>query len=405
MTHPDMSEQTTPVSLLGTLPRSPFERLRELLGSTPAGKAPIDLSIGAPRHAFPPIVQEVLASDIDGFSHYQPAHARNDFGTATGQWLVNRFALDNLDPSTHILPLAGSREGLFTIAFIVAQISRDHGKTTPTIAFPNPFYQVYASAAIAAGTQPIALPAIAANGNLPDLSALDEGLLKSLAAFYICSPANPQGAVADLDYLTQLTELARHYKFIVLADECYSEIYRKVAPPSILNAAQSDSYRSVLAFNSLSKRSNVPGLRVGLVAGDPKLIARFFSFRNVAAATVPGPLMATAAALWRDETHVTANRAAYNEKFTRAAAILGNRFQHQTPPGGFFLWLNVAEHGGSVTAAKRLWSEAGVKVVPGSYLAASHPGGFNPGGNYLRIALVGGLDEIDAALNRMISIF
>jgi len=401
-----MSDPLTPASLAIGLPRSPFERLRALLAATPPGAAPIDLSIGAPRHAFPAIVGETLAREVRGFGRYPPAHANNDFGAAASDWLARRFALATPpDPATQILPVAGSREGLFTIAFIATARARKRGLGNPAVALPNPFYQVYAAAALAAGAEPVALPATARTGDLPDIATIPEDLLDRLAAVYICSPANPQGAVASPAYLGRLAELARRHDFVVVCDECYSELYRLDPPASILNAAPDASWHNLMAFNSLSKRSNVPGLRAGLVAGDAALISSFFSFRNVVAATVPLPVMAVAAALWRDEAHVEANRALYNAKFARAAEILGDRFGHTTPEGGFFLWLDVTRHGGSEAAAARLWREAGVKVVPGAYLAATHPGGFNPGAGHLRVALVGGLDEIEDALGRIVAVF
>lgn len=400
-----MPDQMTPVSLETGLPRSPFERLRALLGATPPGAEPIDLSIGAPRHPFPKVVGETLVRELQGFGHYPPAHANNDFGAAAADWLAGRFGLAPApDPARHILPVAGSREGLFTIAFIAAQRARDHGNADPAIAFPNPFYPVYAAAALAAGTRPVAVPATAATDDLPDFASLAPDMLDQLAAVYVCSPANPQGAVADIGYLGDLTALAERHDFIVISDECYSELYRDRAPASMLNAAQGSEYGRVLAFNSLSKRSNVPGLRVGLVAGDADLLGEFFRFRNVVAATVPAPVMATAAALWRDEAHVAQNRDLYNEKFVRAAEVLGGHYGHKTPPGGFFLWLNVSEHGGSEDAAARLWREAGVKVVPGAYLAATARDGANPGADFLRVALVGNVDEIERALTRFVEV-
>ena len=395
----------TGATLTADLPRSPFERLRELIAGVEPGADPIDLSIGAPRHPFPDIVGETLARELKGFGRYPPAHANNDFGAAASAWLARRFGLDEApDPARHILPVAGSREALFTIAFMVAERARERGNTSPAMALPNPFYQVYAAAALAAGARPVALPAVLAHGDLPDLDALEPALLDRLAAFYICSPANPQGSVADEHYLSRLMQLADRHDFVVLSDECYSELYRTDPPPSILNAAEARGYERALAFNSLSKRSNVPGLRAGLVAGDPQLLERFFRFRNVVAATVPLPVMAVAAALWRDEAHVEKNRALYNEKFTRTAEILGRRYGHQTPPGGFFVWLDVASHGGSEHAALRLWRDAGVKVVPGAYLAAAGPGGVNPGADFLRVALVGDIDEIERALVRLVKV-
>jgi len=396
--------------------RSPFVRLRELLGDHGPGATSIDLSIGEPGHKFPPFVGEVLARAQAGFSKYPPARGTPAFRAAVGAWLERRYDLGTgFDPETSILPLAGSREGLFLIALLAANRARTRGIERPVIAIPNPFYQTYAAAVHAAGGEAIYLPATGDHGYLPDFETLSAPARARLAAVYLCSPANPQGAVASLGYWRRLIAFVRAHRAIVIADECYSEIYRQTPPPGVLEAANGD-FNSVLSFNSLSKRSNLPGLRAGFVAGDPALISAFAAHRNVAAASVPLPVMAVAEAVYGDETHVRENRALYNLKFDAAAQILQDGFAHQTPPGAFFLWLDMGgkvsralDTSGAMTpgeaAALHLWREAGVKVLPGHFLEKAPETGSGPGASYIRIALVGDLEETKTALNRLTKVF
>jgi aspartate/methionine/tyrosine aminotransferase len=266
---------------------------------------------------------------------------------------------------------------------------------------PNPFYQVYAAAALAAGAEPLYVPATAATGFLPDYAGLSPAILARIAAVYICSPSNPEGASADLLYWRGLFELAETYDFVVLADECYADIYFGTPPVSALPArlAQSGGFNRLLSFHSLSKRSGLPGLRSGMVAGDAGLITRLRAFRNVAGPQLPGPILAASAAAWRDETHVAANREAYAERMALAEQILGNRLTR--PAGGFFLWLKV---GNGEEFALRLWREQGVRVLPGAYMGReSLPGEIqsNPGFSYVRVALVSDLSTIMTALERL----
>jgi len=396
--------------------RSPFVRLRELLGGHAPGAKVIDLSIGEPRHGFPPFVGEVLARELAGFGKYPPARGTPSFRAAIGGWLKRRYGLgEAFDLEASVLPLSGSREGLFLIALLAADRARTRGVERPAFLLPNPFYQTYAAAVHAAGGEAIYLPATRDNGYLPDFGAVDANTRKRLAAVYLCSPANPQGSVASLEYWRRLIAFARAHRAVVIADECYSEIYRQTPPPGVLEAADGD-FTSVLSFNSLSKRSNLPGLRAGFVAGDPALIAAFAATRNVAAATVPLPIMAVAEALYGDEAHVTENRELYNRKFDAAAEILKDRFGHQTPQGAFFLWLDVAALTSpdlsefaaltaSEAAALHLWREAGVKVVPGSYLTKPPQSGTDPGAEYIRIALVGNLEDTKTALIRLTKVY
>ena len=387
------------------MPSSPFDRLRTLLGDTAPGAEPIDMTIGEPRHAPPAMVAEILAREVEGYRRYPPQRGTPDFRASVLGWLGRRYGLAN--PSQHhlgVLPLAGSREGLFLIAqHIVAQAKP--GAAQPVILIPNPFYQTYAAAALMARAEPVYMSAGAETGFLPDLEALAPEVLERAVAIYLCSPANPQGAVATLDYWTRAIEIARAHNIVVIADECYSEIYRDQPPSGICQAADASGqgFAGVISFNSLSKRSNLPGLRIGFAAGDPGLIDGFFRLRNVAAAMIPLPVQAAGAAVWRDEAHVVENRRLYNLKFDAANEILAGRFGYRQPEGGFFLWLDMSAHGGGKAAALTLWQEGGVKVLPGDFLTHPEAGG-DIGANYVRLALVGDLDDTKTGLTRLAAI-
>jgi aspartate/methionine/tyrosine aminotransferase len=269
---------------------------------------------------------------------------------------------------------------------------------------PNPFYAAYAAGAVAAGCEPVYLPATAATGFLPDLDALPEELLARTVAFFIASPSNPQGAVADLPYLKRIVALARRFGFLVFSDECYSEIYTRHPPAGILEAGGPD-FANVVEFQSLSKRSNLPGLRIGFVAGDRSFLARFLELRNVAAPQVPMPMQRVAIAAYGDEAHVQENRRLYAQKFDLADQIIGDRYGYRRPAGGFFLWLDVSAQGGDEAVTLRLWREAGLRVVPGRYLAREQADGSNPGQGYIRVAMVQDQATTTAeALHRLVTV-
>jgi N-succinyldiaminopimelate aminotransferase len=265
---------------------------------------------------------------------------------------------------------------------------------------PNPFYQVYLGAAVIAGGEPILVPATREVGFLPDFPSVDSTVLDRCALAYYCSPANPQGAIAPLETLVALVRLARAHDFVIVFDECYSEIYEDAPPPGGIEAcaAIGGGLDNVLVFNSLSKRSSAPGLRSGFVAGDARLIKRFTRLRDYGGAAPPLPLLAAATALWRDEAHVDDNRALYRKKFAMAADALEGRCGFYRPDGGFYLWLDV---GDGEKAATSLWREAGVRVMPGAYLARADASGVNPGDRYIRVALVHDLETTERALSRM----
>src|SRR6188768_2844747 len=383
--------------------RSPFARLTELLAPYQPGKPLITLSLGEPQHPVPAFVGPVLAKHIADFGRYPIAKGIEPFRRAAANWLATRFDLPRaIDPETELLVLNGSREGLFFAALTAARYVGER-KGTPAILIPNPFYPAYAAGARAAGCEEIYLPTTLANGFLPDLDALDDATLARTVAIYIASPANPQGSVASRDYFTRLNQLAVRYRFMILSDECYSEIYTKQAPGSALECAGPD-FSNVVAFQSLSKRSNLPGMRVGFAAGDKKFLAAFHELRNVAAPQVPVPLQHVAVAAYSDEMHVEENRRLYRIKFDLADQILGSRYGYARPAGGFCVWLDVSQRGGDEEAAVRLYRDAGVRVIPGSYLSRPQNDGFNPGAGYIRLALVSDSESAAEALHRLVEI-
>ncbi len=401
MTAPEREPPPSPAR--ATESRSPFVRLRELLGDAAPGKPAISLAVGEPQHAVPAFVGPVLAAHTAEFGRYPMNKGLDEYCRAVADWLGRRFKLPRpVDPNTEVLVLNGSREGLFLAAIAAARWANGRG-SPPAILMPNPFYGAYEAGAIAAHCEPIYLPATAANGFLPDLDALTGDLLARTVAFYLASPANPQGSVASPAYFARLAELARRFGFIVFSDECYSEIYTQQAPPSMLESAGAD-FQNVLVFQSLSKRSNLPGLRVGFVAGDRTFLARFLDLRNVSSPQVPLPAQRVAIAAYADETHVEENRRLYAQKFDLADQILGGRYGYRRPAGGFLLWLDVSAHGPDDEVTLRLWREGGLRVVPGSYLARAQADGSNPGAGYIRVAMVTDRDTTAEALHRLVAV-
>ena len=381
--------------------RSPFMRTAELLAPYKPGKPLIALSLGEPQHPVPEFVGPVLAQHIADFGRYPIAKGIEPFRLSAANWLSKRFQLPRpIDPESEILVLNGSREGLFFAALAAMRyVGERRGR--PAILMPNPFYPAYGAGARAAGCEQIYLPTTVANGFLPDLDALDDATLARTVAVYIASPANPQGAVASRDYFRRLKQLADRFGFIILSDECYSEIYTREAPGSALECAGPD-FTSVVAFQSLSKRSNLPGMRVGFAAGDRKFLSAYHELRNVAAPQVPVPLQHVAVAAYGDEAHVEDNRKLYRIKFDLADQILANRYGYKRPDGGFCVWLDVSSRGGDEATTVKLYKEAGVRVIPGSYLARDQNDGFNPGAGYIRLALVSDSESTAEALHRLV---
>ncbi len=379
----------------------PFDRLRALLDplAPPDRDATISLALGEPGHVPPALIRDTIHQCPELWGRYPPMKGTPEARAAIADWLTRRYALPAgmIDPEANVVPVSGTREALFMIA--LAAVPEQKAGRQPVVLMPNPFYQVYAGAAVLAGAEPVFLPATSATGFLPDLAAVDDDVLARTALVYYCSPANPQGAIADLETLKSLVRLARAHDFVLAADECYAEIYdRGVAPPpgmAAACAALGGALDNVAIFNSLSKRSSAPGLRSGFVVGEAGFVRRYVRLRDYGGAAPPLPLLAAAEALWRDEAHVEASRELYRRKFDLAAAALDGKLGFYRSPGGFYLWLDV---GDGEDAARRLWTEAGIRVLPGGYIAKTDAAGDNPGRRYIRCALVQDLDTTEQAL-------
>ena len=385
----------------------PFTRLNKLLeGVEPGGgNTPLLLSLGEPQFDPPGSVTDIIAKATAGWAKYPPTAGTEAFRAAVKAWAEWRYALPGslLDPAKHILPVSGTREALFQIALSAVAAGQPKGKNL--VLMGNPFYHSYAGAAVVAGGEPYFLSADRANGFLPALTEVSPAILQRTAMIYLCSPANPQGAVADLDYLKAWLELARRHDFLLAADECYAEIYRNEPPAGALEAARDlvdhsgrGGLENLLVFHSLSKRSSAPGLRSGFIAGDARYIQRQAQLINYGGVATPLPILAAATALWQDESHVEANRQRYRRSFDLAQQILGPLFGEIRADGGFFLWLEV---GDGERAAVELWRQAAIKVLPGGYMARPDAQGINPGAKYIRIALVYDPDLMEGALKRM----
>ncbi|MGZ2255879.1 aminotransferase class I/II-fold pyridoxal phosphate-dependent enzyme [Roseobacter sp. A03A-229] len=365
------------------LPAHAWPRLRALLDAHEGGGPTIHMTIGEPKHAFPSWVMDVIAENAGGFNSYPPNDGTPELRTAITGFVQRRYGVP-LDPDRQVMTLNGTREGLYNAVMALCPETKNGQR--PAILMPNPFYQVYMIAALSVDADPIMVPATRENGHLPDFASLPDDVLNRTTAVYICSPANPQGAVATRDYWQGLIALAEKFDFKIFADECYSEIYRDTPPVGALQVAheQGADLNRVVIFHSLSKRSNLPGLRSGFVASGSENIREIQQLRNFAGTPLPQPLQAAAAAVWNDEAHVVENRALYVEKYELADRILGNVPGYASPEAGFFLWLPVES---DEAAAVKLWRETGVRVLPGGYLAQDWDGS-NPGQEYIRAAMV-----------------
>jgi N-succinyldiaminopimelate aminotransferase len=395
--------------LTETLTDFPFARLNTLLApiAPPANLAMINMSVGEPQGAMPAFARQIVNDEIDGWNRYPPNQGLPDLNAAICEWLTRRYRLPAglLDPAQHVHPTAGSKEGVYIIATVATPQQKSGAK--PIVALPNPFYQAYLGGAVLSGAEPLLVNAPASNGFLPDYESLDESTWKRLTVVYLCSPANPQGAIASKDYLKALLRLCRKHDTVLAVDECYAEIYTGDAPPGALEAALeidetggTDPFRNLTVFHSLSKRSNAAGLRSGFVAGDPKLVAMILRWRTYGGPQIPFAVQKASAALWREETHPPVTREWYRKNFRIAEQILHNRFGYYTPGGGFFLWLDV---GDGEEATRKLWREAHVKVLPGAY-ACRETNGVNTAERYIRVALVHDEKTTREGLGRLASV-
>ncbi len=380
------------------LPEYAFTRLRALLDPHPPGAEPVAMSIGEPTHPPAAVALEALAANVHLYGRYPPNEGTPELRAAIADWLARRYGLrpDRADPDLHVLPLSGTREGLFMAC--VALCPEAKAGARPAVLMPNPFYQCYAAAALAAGAEPVYVNADPVSG-LPDFAALPSGTLARAAIAYVCSPANPQGAVASENWWAALLRLAEAHDFRVFADECYAEIWRDAPPPGALEVAQATGAdpERVLAFHSLSKRSNLPGLRAGFCAGGAQSVRAVLRLRAYGGAPAPMPAQAAAAAAWRDEAHVIENRALYAEKYALADEMLGGMAGYASPQAGFFLWLRVAD---GEAAALDLWRKTGVRTLPGAYLSRPTPRG-DPGAERLRVALVAAPETLRKGLGAL----
>ena len=375
------------------LPEYAFPRLRKLLDAHAPGGPVIAMTIGEPTHPQPAFVAEVITAHLAGFGKYPPNDGSDTLLAAISAWIGRRYGV-TMDPASQIMALNGTREGLFNAALALCPEQKNGQR--PVVLMPNPFYQVYAVAALAVGAEPIYVPATAQTGFLPDYQSLAPDILNRVAVAYLCSPANPQGAVASPAYWQGLLALAEKHDFRIFADECYAEIYRDAPPVGALQMAHqagADPER-VFSFQSLSKRSNLPGLRSGFVAGGPASIARIKQLRSYAGAPLPLPLQMVAERAWDDEEHVIASRTLYQAKFRMAAEIFADTPGFANPEGGFFLWLPVDD---GEQAALKVWRTTGVRVLPGAYLGRE-VNGVNPGRGYIRVALVAPIEELQRGL-------
>lgn len=378
------------------LPAYAFPRLRALLDPHAPGGDVLHMTIGEPKHAFPAWVTDVIAEHSAEFNKYPPNEGSPELLQSIATWLQARYGV-GVNPAEQIMALNGTREGLYNAA--MALCPETLGGKPSVILIPNPFYQVYMVAALSIGAEPVFVPATAESGFLPDYTALPPEVLDRTAIAYLCSPSNPQGAVASRTYWRDLIGLAEKHDFQIFADECYSEIYRDTPPVGGLQMAVefgADPER-VVVFHSLSKRSNLAGLRSGFASGGPRSIAQLKQLRTYSGAPLPLPLQRAATKVWADEAHVIENRALYAEKFEMADEIFAGVPGYNSPEAGFFLWIDV---GDGEAAALKLWQDTGVRVLPGAYLSRDVQGA-NPGKKYIRVALVAPKNEAEQGLIRL----
>ena len=384
---------------LGLLQPYPFERLAKLLrGSKPALDPVIPLTMGEPQHPPPDVAVALLKEHAELVAKYPATQGRAQLRAAIARWLEKRFVLPSIDPEHHVLPLNGTREGLFALAQAVVSTHQAGG-----VICPNPFYQIYEGAALLAGSQPLLLNCDEHNGFLPDIDLVTPAQWQHCQLVYLCTPGNPGGAVMSSRQLQRLIALAHEHNFLIASDECYSEIYPdEAAPPTgLLEAAAAmgnTEFRHCLCFHSLSKRSNLPGLRSGFVAGDPQWIAHFRRYRTYHGCAMPLHHQIASEWAWGDEEHVLANRARYRQKFEAVAPILSAVLLTPEPDAGFYLWPQTPvddEH-----FAQTTYERAGVSLLPGSYLARETATG-NPGAKRVRIALVAELSQCVEAAQRI----
>jgi N-succinyldiaminopimelate aminotransferase len=380
----------------------PFERLARLkAGITPPAALPhIAMSIGEPKHAPPHFVIEALRRELGKLDSYPVTAGLPEMRAACAAWLERRFKVRVL-PESMVLPVNGTREALFS--FVQAVVSTGGTQSKPVVAMPNPFYQIYEGAALLAGAEPVFLNTTGGNRFQPDLDAVPAEIWKRCEILFLCSPGNPTGAVLSLEFLRHALKLAEKYDFVVASDECYAELYRdeNTPPPSLLQAAVADgntSFERCMVFHSLSKRSSVPGLRSGFVAGDARLIKPYLLYRTYHGCAMPVPTQLASIAAWNDDAHAAANRMLYREKYARVLPILQPVLDVVEPDGAFYLWPDI--HGDDEAFTRDLYATQNLTILPGSYLARNTRAG-NPGRQRVRISLVAPVEECVTAAQRI----
>ena len=391
---------------LNLLQPYPFQRLRDLFkGTTPnPAYAPVNLSIGEPKHATPQLIKDALVDNLAGLASYPTTIGALTLREAISNWISRRYGVAPLNPETAILPVTGSREALFAFAQLIV----DRSKPNPVVISPNPFYQIYEGAAFLAGAEPYFLNTLPENDYAMDFASVPVDVLNRTQLVYVCSPGNPSGKVMSLAQWKVIFDLSDQYDFVIAADECYSEIYFDESHPPLgaLQAAHqlNRSYKNLVVFSSLSKRSNVPGMRSGFVAGDEKIIEKFALYRTYHGCAMNPAVQAASMTAWNDEAHVIENRKLYAEKFQIITPLLSEVLEVKKPDAAFYLWAKIKQshgrHLSDTEFALTLYREFNVTVLPGSYLAREAHG-INPGENFVRLALVASLDECVEAANRI----
>ncbi|MDO9006406.1 MAG: succinyldiaminopimelate transaminase [Aquabacterium sp.] len=397
--------------LLSKLQPYPFERLRQLTSGVQPNPAlrPISLGIGEPKHPTPTFIKMALVDALDGLASYPATAGEPVLRESCARWMQRRYGL-SLDPATQILPVNGSREALFALAQVVIDPNQHRDVGGPAVVCPNPFYQIYEGAALLAGARAVFANSDPARNFAADWSSIPESTWATTQLLYVCSPGNPTGAVMPLDEWAKLFELSDRFGFVIASDECYSEIYfREGADAAPLGGLQAAArlgradFRNLIMLTSLSKRSNVPGLRSGFVAGDAALIKAFLLYRTYHGSAMSPSVQRASAAAWDDEAHVVENRALYRQKFEQVTPILSSVMDVALPDASFYLWAGIPAHihgGSDEWFAKELLAQYNVAVLPGSYLARE-ANGINPGAGRVRMALVAGVDECVEAAQRI----